>query len=365
MFAMLEGKEHATRKKILATAYSNSTVSRSTALREVAEETLPVLLHGFEGRREVEVWSRFVELAMDFVTAFLFTRELGSRFLEGEDKEILRRYHCRRGYFAVSSELPCLVGWVVPNWVHEANEKIEAWCYRLCDARREKWEGKEKCVLDRFLSAGLRDDPSQVASEMLDHIGAGHETTALALSFTLAAMSKRPELQRQLRRSLGPLLEERNGWYLPRLQEDGYKALEDHPLLNAVIKESLRLYAPIPGSQPRVVPRDMEILGHFVLAGTTVSSQAWTLHRDPTIWSNDVEEFLPERWLEGRGVEKAWWAFGSGGRGCIGQYLARWELRMVVASVYANYETTCKGMDMVDAYTTAPVSDVEVGFTRL
>ncbi|KAF8543150.1 cytochrome P450 [Trichophaea hybrida] len=367
MFSLLPGKSHAARKKILAGSYSNSVVSRSAVLREVAGEVIPDLLSGFEDK-EVEVWSRFVELAMDFVTAFLFTREVGSRFLSGEDEgEILRRYHSRRGYFAVSSELPWLSRWVVPGWVDDANAKIEAWCERLCEARRGEWkDGEEKCVIDRLLSSGLEN--TQIASEMLDHIGAGHETTALALSFTLAAMSTRPEMQRELRRSLEPLLEERDGWRIPRLrEEDGYKALEEHALLNAIIKESLRLYAPIPGSQPRVAPRNMEILGYFVPAGTTVSSQAWTLHRDPAIWGDDVEEFLPKRWMEGRGVEKAWWAFGSGGRGCIGQYLARWELRVVVASVYANYETMWKGeaVKVVDAYTTAPVEDVMVGFRRV
>lgn len=372
MFAMLSGKEHAARKKTLAGAYSNTTISRSPILRKVAEEALPMLLRGFDGagKEGVEVWSRFVQLTMDFVTAFLFTRELGSRFLEGEDPDILESYHSRRGYFAVSSELPRVADWIVPSRVHEANEKIEAWCRRLCEARRSErvreggdgGEREEKCALDRVLAAGSPEDALYVASEMLDHIGAGHETTALALSFTLAAMSQRPDLQVKLRQSLAPLLEERGGWRVPR--QDGYRALEEHALLNAVIKESLRLHAPIPGSQPRVAPRDISILRHPVPAGTIVSSQAWTLHRDPSIWGPDADEFSPERWLEGRGVEKAWWAFGSGGRGCIGQHLARWELRVVLASIYGNFETAGSEVGGVDAYTTAPSRAVEIVFAR-
>lgn len=371
MFAMLGGKEHTARKKILAGAYSNTTISRSPLLRQVAEETLPMLLRGFDAENGgVEVWSRFVQLTMDFVTAFLFTRELGSRFLEGEDPDVLERYHARRAYFAVSSELPRVADWIVPRWVREANEKIEAWCRRLCEARRSQWvreggggdERGEKCALDRVLAASSLDGRLHVASEMLDHIGAGHETTALALSFTLAAMSQRPDLQAKLRKSLAPLLEERDGWRIP--QHDCYRALEEHALLNAVIKESLRLHAPIPGSQLRVAPRDVRILGHPVPAGTMVSSQAWTLHRDPSIWGPDADEFLPERWLEGRGVERAWWAFGSGSRGCIGQHLARWELRVVVASIYANFETAGSEVGGVDAYTTAPSRAVEIAFTR-
>ncbi|KAI5821407.1 cytochrome P450 [Pyronema omphalodes] len=365
MFAMLEGKDHAARKRLLAGDYSNTSVSRSSMLREVADEVLPVLLRSFDKSGTVEVWSRFVELTMDFITAYLFTRELGSRFLEGEDRDILNRYHSRRGYFAVSSELPAMASWIVPKWIDEANDKIEAWCYQLCKTRREERRDERRCIVDSLDSAGGLND-KEIASEALDHIGAGHETTALALSFTLAALSSRPDLQSELRRSLGPLMQQQsNGWMLPKLEGDGYKALEEHPLLNSIIKESLRLYSPIPGSQPRIIPRDMKIHEHNIPAGTTISSQAWTLHRDPAIWGEDVEDFRPERWLEGRGVEKAWWAFGSGGRGCIGQHLARWELRVVIASIYSNFETKSKGAAGVDAYTTAPAYDVEVEFRRI
>jgi cytochrome P450 len=365
MFAMLPGREHAARKKLLAAAYSNSAVLKSSMLKQVAQETLPVLLKEFGNSQgqEMEVWAVFVRLTMDFITAALFTRQVGSRFLDGGDQEILRLYHSRRAFFALSSELSWLARWLVPKWVDDANDKLEAWCRGLCDERRQRWhKGAEECSLDRLLSAGLPE--VEAASEMLDHIGAGHETTALALAFTVAAMSARPKLQGELRESLKPLMEERGGWKLPRLEGEGF---EEHPLLNAVIKESLRLYTPIPGSQPRVIPREIEILGHLVPAGTVVSAQAWSLHRDPAVWE-DEEGFFPERWLgEGKAeMERAWWAFGSGGRGCIGRYLAMWEMRVVLATIYANFETDSKGAETLDAYTTAPVGGkVNVAFRKL
>ncbi|KAA8913793.1 putative cytochrome P450 monooxygenase [Sphaerosporella brunnea] len=358
MFAILPGREHAARKKLLAAAYSNSAVLKSSVLRRTANETLPVLLKELANSqgRELEVWMVFVRLTMDFITASLFTRDVGSRFLDGGDQHILELYHSRRAFFALSSELPWLARWIVPKWVDDANDKLEAWCRDLCDRRRRQWrQGDEECSLDRLISAGLPE--VDAASEMLDHIGAGHETTALALAFILVAMSERPELQRELRESLEPLMEVRDGWKLPKLDGEG---LEEHGLLNAVIKESLRLYTPIPGSQPRVAPKDLEILGHIVPAGTAVSAQAWSLHRDPAVWK-DHETFFPERWLgeeKKAEMERAWWAFGSGGRGCIGRYLATWEMRVVVASVYANFETECNGAAAVlDAYTTAPLGE--------
>ncbi|KAI5858931.1 cytochrome P450 monooxygenase [Tricharina praecox] len=365
MFATPLGREHAAKRKILAGAYSNGAVLKNPVIKRVASEVLPVLLGEFSAAREkeVEVWMTFNRLTMDFVTAFLLTRELGSRFLEGEDMKILRLYHSRRGYFGVSSELPWLARWIIPQRINDANDRIEAWCRLLCDRRRRGEGGTEECIFDRLTSAAELSE-MQAASEILDHIGAGHETTALALSFALAALSGQPLLQKQLRESLESLVEVRDGWKLPRADGDG---LEDQPLLNAIIKETLRLYAPIPGSQPRVVIRDMEILGHFVPAGTVISAQAYSLHRDPAIWK-DMERFMPERWLEGdtTEMERAWWPFGSGGRGCIGRNLAMWEMRMVLAAIYANFETeSSSSTEGVDTYTTAPIEGrVEVVFRR-
>ena len=364
MFATLSGREHGARRKILAGPYSNGAVLKNPVVKQVAKEALPVLLGEFSAaqEREVEVWMTFNRFTMDFVTAFLLTRELGSRFLEGDDMKILRLYHSRRAYFGVSSELPWLARWLIPKRIDDANDRIDAWCRLLCDRRRRGEGGEGECIFDRLVAAELPE--MQAASEILDHIGAGHETTALALSSTLAALSARPLLQRQLRKGLDPLTEVRDGWKLPRLDGDG---LEEHPLLNAIIKEALRLYAPIPGSQPRVVIRDMEILGHFVLAGTVISAQAYSLHRDPAVWE-DAEKFMPERWLEAdtTKMERAWWPFGSGGRGCIGRNLAMWEMRMVLAAVYANFETeSASSPEGVDSYTTAPIEErVEVVFKR-
>jgi len=366
MFATLLGREHAARRKVLAGPYSNGAVLKNPAIKLVAREELPVLLSGFSaaGGKKVEVWMTFNRLTMDFVTAFLLTRELGSRFLEGEDMQILRLYHSRRGYFGVSTELPWLARWIVPKRIHDANDRIEAWCRRLCERRLHGEGGEEVCIFDRLAAAAEITD-LQAASEMLDHIGAGHETTALALSSTLAALSARPELQKQLRRSLEPFVEARDGWRLPRGDGDG---LEENSLLNAMIKESLRLYTPIPGSQPRVVIRDMDILGHFVPAGTVISAQAYSLHRDPTVWKQ-AERFMPERWLEGdtTEMERAWWPFGSGGRGCIGRNLAMWEMRMVLAAIYANFETeSSSSPEGTDSYITSPVEErVEVVFARV
>lgn len=111
-------------------------------------------------------------------------------------------------------------------------------------------------------------------------IFAASGTTANTLTFLTWAVLSRPELQQALETEVADLPE-------------GFKDadLEKQPLLNAVIHETLRLYGAVPGSLPRVVPEGGVTLGgYFVPAGTTVSTQAWTLHRANELW-DDPEEY--------------------------------------------------------------------------
>jgi len=94
------------------------------------------------------------------------------------------------------------------------------------------------------------------------------------------------------------------------------------PYLDAVVREGLRCAPPIPMSFPRYVPdggRSLE--GHYLPAGTVVSCQPWTVHRDAEVFP-EPWTFKPERWLEEEGRterEKMFFAFSQGSRGCIGK----------------------------------------------
>lgn len=120
------------------------------------------------------------------------------------------------------------------------------------------------------------------------------------------------------------------------------KAVDAVPLLHAVMMETLRLHAAIPGPQPRVTPAGGASLGPYanLPAGVRVASQAWSLHRNPDVFP-EPDQWRPERWLDANGdlltadstdaegggerfreMMRWFWAFGSGGRMCIGSHLA-------------------------------------------
>lgn len=87
-------------------------------------------------------------------------------------------------------------------------------------------------------------------------------------------MLKQEELQRRLEDEISQLGDDFDD-----------KTLDDCPVLNAVIQETLRLYPAVPSSLPRTVPEEGATLSaHYIPAGTVVYSPAYTLHRDPEIF---------------------------------------------------------------------------------
>ena len=98
---------------------------------------------------------------------------------------------------------------------------------------------------------------------------------------------------------------------------------EDLVYLDAVIKEGLRCFPPIPMSLPRYVPSDgRTINGYFLPGHTIVSCQAWSVNRLDEQVFPEPDAFKPERWLEEKGFHernRLFFSFASGGRGCIGK----------------------------------------------
>lgn len=150
----------------------------------------------------------------------------------------------------------------------------------------------------------------QIAAECMNHLAAGIDTTGDALCFLMHQLSlpESSQVQDQL---------------IAELSVNEYKALDELPYLEAVIKEGLRCFPPIPMSQPRYVPPGGRIIdGYFIPAGTIVSCQAWSVHQLNKEVFIQGDQFLPERWLDPQTISKMnklFFSFSAGGRGCTGK----------------------------------------------
>jgi cytochrome P450 len=176
---------------------------------------------------------------------------------------------------------------------------------------------------DEVDQTGMTD--RQLRDEVMTLFLAGHETTANALTWAWFLLSQNPQAEARL-------LEELSSVVGNRLPEIG-----DVPKLvytEAVVKESMRLYPPAFAFSRRVLT-DATIGGYHVPAGSAVIMSQWVVHRDPRWW-DQPEQFRPERWLNGQAKEQpdyAYFPFGGGPRGCIGNLFAMLETTLVIATI--------------------------------
>jgi len=131
-----------------------------------------------------------------------------------------------------------------------------------------------------------------------DMFAAGTDTTSAVMEWAMAELVTHPramrKLQDEIRAAVGPA--STGGGVV-----DEGRVAQLH-YLKAVVKETLRLHAPIPLLVPREPAADAEILGYHVPARTRVVVNAWAIGRDPAAWE-DAEEFVPERFSGSAAVD--------------------------------------------------------------
>ncbi|CAL2262231.1 unnamed protein product [Prunus armeniaca] len=107
--------------------------------------------------------------------------------------------------------------------------------------------------------------------------------------------------------------------------------------LNMVLKESFRLHPVGPLLIPHASMEDITVEGHDIPKKSTIFINVWAIGRDPNVWSENVEEFYPERFIDGnidlRGHDFQLLPFGSGRRGCPGMLLGLTTVRLVLANL--------------------------------
>lgn len=348
---------HAERKKLLNHAYAKSTILRGHTGR-IVEEMVMKFLQLLENEKETagEIFTSLHYFSIDVITQFLYGPKYGgTAALAGQERDrallndILDPARRRLSWFAV--HLPRFTKWlysrsgVVERMIDRSGvlpmkkpatytgiraHALQAWQDFKTAPEKEKQEYADTAIIGRLWRShrsqkgGFLED-LDIASECADHLLAGIDTTSDTLMFLIWTLSlpENSKYQDELIRevsSIGDSQLTQNG--IPSVQSS-----DPLPFVDALIKEALRLYAPLPGSEPRSFTTDVVIDGFVIPKGTTVSVEPYALHKNPEVFPNP-SKFDPYRWFcEGEKLnemKKWWWAFSSGGRMCIGmQYVSR------------------------------------------
>ena len=197
-------------------------------------------------------------------------------------------------------------------------------------------------------------DRTNCKAIILDMIVAAFDTAATSVEWSLSELLRNPrvmkELQAELERVVGfdRTVEEKD------LTELGY--------LDMVVKEGYRLHPVAPLLVPREARRDVILDGYHVPEKSRIIVNTWAIGRDPNVWSENVEEFYPERFVEKnknvdlRGHDFELLPFGSGRRGCPGMQLGLTTFRIILAQLVHCFfwelpeGTEPKDLDMVEKF---------------
>jgi cytochrome P450 len=240
--------------------------------------------------------------------------------------------------FMVNASLAMLFRFEIPvflaprEWraIRELNEIIGG----IIRKRRSSEQPRED-LLDMLLRVRDADgnpmSDAQLRDEVMTLFLAGHETTAIALSWACYLVAQNPDIEAKLTEELQAIL----GGRVP--------APEDLPRLHyteMVIKEAMRLYPAVWGIGRRAIA-ECELGGYRMPAGSNIFILQWRTQRDPRFFP-DPDRFDPERWREdpvrsGKIPRFAYFPFGGGPRVCVGASFAMMELTLLLAMIHQRF----------------------------
>lgn len=321
----------------------------------------------------IDVYSLFGSLAMDVVSAFELGRENGTDLLlHPEKRDILVPHRMQAGMVFWTTLMPRFWDWAAGPTIREASRCIEEWqlgLYAQAEANVPKFRNNENwTTLETFKKNGFKG--KNAYTFLSDNIFAGHETTAIQLTYMCYELSRlvNKDRQRRLRQEL------RDAFGTPTLTTDvilDLEAVDKLPYLEALMQENSRVHTSIPGSEYRVTDKPYEVdtgRSKVVLpVGTQISCQPYSMHRIESVFEN-ADLWIPERWLQKESesdheysarmtsMQRYMMPFGKGVRMCLGMQVALIEMKLALANLYWRF-----GSDICQDWCDVVESDAKVG----
>ncbi|MFP4627960.1 MAG: cytochrome P450 [Halobacteriales archaeon] len=297
--------------------------NRSAVVRSVEQVTA-----AWDDGQRVDIHEEMMALMLRVITATLLGVDL-ERDIDA----------IGRNLDTILSHVDTIKYQLLPSWLptpsnrefNRAIEELDAVVHRIITERAPDPTADD--MVSRLLA--VRDDDGEAlsATELRDQVMtfllAGHETTALSLTYTWYLLATHPRVERQL-------LEE-----FDRVLDGAPPSAETADELghaDRVLTESMRLYPPV-SRFFREATEDVEIGGYEIPAGANVSLPQWVVHRDPR-WYDDPLAFRPDRWTEDfrSALPKlAYFPFSAGPRRCIGDRFSRMTATTVLATILQSH----------------------------
>jgi cytochrome P450 len=324
-----EGEVWRRNRKLMAPSFQRTEIA---AYGAVMVESARTFIAGLAPGAVFDAHSEMMHVTLGILVRSLFGTEVSrTEDVEGLFERMMLDYHPT----AVALRV------LLPEWfplpsrrrIARTRRELDAILHELIAERRARVAREanadaraESDLLGRLMLAsdaegGLSE--AALRDEAMTMFLAGHETTALSLTYALRFLALHPQVEGQVRAELASVL----GSRLPTMAD-----LPRLRYMRAVLDETLRLYPPA-WAMAREPVEDVVVAGIAVPRGTQIIISPWIMHRDERFFPEPLR-FWPERWLgESAPPRFAYMPFGAGHRTCIGSHFAVGESMLVLAVI--------------------------------
>jgi cytochrome P450 len=327
---VLEGSRHRRERKLLMPAFHTQNVCNfGRVIREIT------LCHtdGWRPDQRIRAYDAMLNISRDVILRMVFGIEGGPLLVEGRRvlTKLLETVH------PLIAFMSAFQAWWFPPWhrFKQARRQFSRFVTRC--AAEHRAAGSELNDVLGILAAARHEDGTplsddEIRDELETILLAGHETTAVALTWALYELARHPSVLRRLRDELDALG--------PDPDPD---VLVKQRYLGAVCDETLRLHT-ILTEVARMCNTPLKLSGYTLPKGTGVGVAICAIHQDPGIFP-EPEKFLPERFIERSYSPFEFLPFGGGHRRCIGAAFSDYEMRIALATVVTRWELEALGKE--------------------
>ncbi|HEY8072883.1 MAG TPA: cytochrome P450 [Labilithrix sp.] len=317
--------EHRRHRRLLMPAFHKT---RIDAYRDDMVAIVDDLLGEYRAGEMRDVLDDMTELTLRIATKTLFGEDAGEKGIELS--RMMQRWLTTMFNPAMLMRLD-LAPWPYRRWLSltRAIDERTVAIVRAKQARVARGDvGAD--MLSMLVAARDEDGSALDEDELVGHTGvifaAGHETSTNALGWTLMLLTQHPDVACALHEELDSVLHGE----APTVEQ-----LAKLPLLDAVVKESMRVLPPVP-LHPRLVAAETELAGHRLTPGTELMLSIFHMHHDPAVFE-EPDRFRPERWSRIKPSVYEYNPFSAGPRMCIGASFASMEIKIVLAMLLQRF----------------------------
>lgn len=328
---LAEGAEWRWQRRAAAPVFTHRNISNLAPLMSLAAERAVQRFEG-AGKRAVDAYDEMITTTFEVISDVTFS---GGSFDRDEVHQAIEQYINEAGRVSIMD----ILGF--PDWIPRPERvagrrklrDMHGLANSVIEERQNRGSEGVPDLLDLLLEG---EDPEtkkrmsldQLRDNLMTFIVAGHETTALTLSWAIYLMARYPEHQKRARQEAQTVLNGRIA---------GADDVPNLPFIRQVIDETLRLY-PAAAIISRTAMAPDTLCGREVRPKDSVIIPIYALHRSHVLWDNP-DAFDPSRFENPKSVKRySYLPFGDGPRICIGASFALQEAVIILASLLSRFE---------------------------